>query len=145
MPSATMNKVPLGPSVCRRTSGWSVALLVVRSATTNASSLCSRVRPTSVRPNTLTTTSPRGSAGASLIARREGLLTDTGRSARAQAEGHASREPCAARDRLDTAQRPARRCVVMAAALGERLDDRRVHALSVVSYATLHVLQRADD
>ena len=33
-------------------------------------------RPTSVRPKTLTITSPCGSAAASLIARREGLLTD---------------------------------------------------------------------
>src|SRR5690349_15227264 len=57
MPSATMKSVPLGPDLCARTAGWSEAMLVFRSATTNESSLCSRVRPTSVRPNTLTSIS----------------------------------------------------------------------------------------
>src|SRR5258705_11543816 len=54
MPSATMNSEPLSPARCARTLGWSDASFVLRSATTNASSLCSRVRPTSVRPNTWT-------------------------------------------------------------------------------------------
>src|SRR5437763_13134776 len=57
IPSATMKSVPRSPTTCERTSGWSVALPRVRSATTNASSLCSRILPTSVRPNTWTTTS----------------------------------------------------------------------------------------
>src|SRR5438270_11276609 len=54
MPSATMKSVPFSPTRWVRTLGWSDASFVVRSATTNASSLCSRVRPTSVRPNTWT-------------------------------------------------------------------------------------------
>ena len=58
IPSATMNSEPRSPTACDRTSGCSVALPRVRSATTKASSLCSRIRPTSVRPNTCTTTSP---------------------------------------------------------------------------------------
>src|SRR3982751_4515019 len=57
IPSATMNSVPRSPTAWERTSGWRVALPRVRSATTNASSLCSRILPTSVRPNTCTTTS----------------------------------------------------------------------------------------
>src|SRR6476620_7049894 len=57
IPSATMNSVPRSPTTCERNSGCSVALPRVRSATTNASSLCSRILPTSVRPNTCTTTS----------------------------------------------------------------------------------------
>src|SRR3982751_5468048 len=60
IPSATMNSVPRSPTACVRTSGWRVALPRDRSATTNASSLCSRVRPTSVRPKTWTTTAGRG-------------------------------------------------------------------------------------
>src|SRR4051812_35521343 len=60
IPSATMNSEPRSPTGCDRTSGWSVAFPRVRSATTKASSLCSRIRPTSVRPNTCTTTSPSG-------------------------------------------------------------------------------------
>ena len=58
MPSATMNNEPRWPATCVTTSGCNVALSVVRSATTNESSLCSRVRPTSVRPKTWTITSP---------------------------------------------------------------------------------------
>ncbi len=56
IPSATMKSEPRSPDRCVRTSGCSVALSVVRSATTNASSLCSRDRPTSVRPKTCTVT-----------------------------------------------------------------------------------------
>ena len=58
MPSATMNSEPRGPGRCSRTSGCSVAFMVVRSATMKQSSLCSRVRPTSVRPKTWTMMSP---------------------------------------------------------------------------------------
>ncbi len=59
MPSATMNSEPRAPAACVRTEGWSEASSAVRSATTNASSLCSRVRPTSVLPKTWTITDPR--------------------------------------------------------------------------------------
>src|SRR6185437_12785817 len=62
-PSATMNSVPRGPTTCVRTSACSDALSADRSTTMKASSLCSRVRPTSVRPNTWTTTSPRAASG----------------------------------------------------------------------------------
>ena len=67
MPSATMNNEPFRPIRCVRTSGCNVALSAERSATTNASSLCSRVRPTSVRPNTWTITSPDGAFEEELI------------------------------------------------------------------------------
>src|SRR4051812_4129336 len=146
MPSATMNSVPFGPSVCRRTSGWSVGLFVDRSATTNASSLCSRVRPTSVRPKTLTITSPCGSEPRSLIARREGLLTDTiGSVAHGHRAFHLARPRRSGRDRSNAAQRGARRRVVVATALGERVHDRGLHQLLVSLDATLHLLHCADD
>src|SRR4029079_6330268 len=47
---------PRGPTSCRRTSGWRLALPVLRSATRKVSSLCSRVRPRSVLPKTDTLT-----------------------------------------------------------------------------------------
>src|SRR5919107_2226536 len=58
MPSATINKDPRGPMSWLRTSGWRLALPVLRSATRNVSSLCSRVRPRSVLPKTETRTEP---------------------------------------------------------------------------------------
>ena len=56
MPSATMNSEPRGPISWLRTSGWRLALPVLRSATRKVSSLCSRLRPRSVFPNTDTRT-----------------------------------------------------------------------------------------
>src|SRR6266567_734360 len=78
MPSATMNSVPFGPTGWVWTSDSSVVLFVVRSATTNASSLCSRVCPTSVRPNTCTMISPVGREGVDVELIDEGSDTRTG-------------------------------------------------------------------
>src|SRR5215207_1992468 len=58
IPSATMKSDPRGPTSWLRTSGWRLAFPVLRSATRKVSSLCSRLRPRSVLPNTLTRTGP---------------------------------------------------------------------------------------
>ena len=80
MPSATMNSVPLAAGGMReRSTSVQRRASVDRSATTNASSLCSRVRPTSVRPNDVDDdlAGPDAAFEVELIEEEEGSETGT--------------------------------------------------------------------